>query len=80
MMTTTSNFGDMTTNTASSGGFIRKFNWTEDLLFILAKEVHYAGAYKHTKNTAMKGEWEMVLTRLKTNYRTKDGPGTDDFA
>ena len=70
----------MTTNTASRGGFIRKFNWTEDLLFILAKEVHYAGAYKHTKNTAMKGKWEMVLTRLKTNYRTKDGPGTDDFA
>ena len=28
----------------------------------------------------MKGKWEMVLTRLKTNYPIKDGPGTDDFA
>ena len=79
-MTTTSNIGDMPTTTTSRGGFIRKFNWTEDLLFILAKEVHYARAYKHTKNTAMKGKWEMVLTRLKTNYPIKDGPGTDDFA
>ena len=70
----------MPTTTASRGGFIRKFYWTEDLLFILAKEVHYARAYKHTKNTAMKGKWEMVLTRLKTNYPIKDGPGTDDFA
>ena len=75
-MTTTSNIGDM----PSRGGFIRKFNWTEDLLFILANEDHYARAYKHTKNTAMKGKWKMVLTRLKTNYPIKDGPGTDDFA
>jgi hypothetical protein len=60
IMTTTSNIGDMPTTTTSRGGFIRKFNWTEDLLFILAKEVHYARAYKHTKNTAMKGKWEMV--------------------